>query len=625
MTTFSNFWLRQNQSDRANYGALYPRGVERTRGFFSDDIVAPVHICLDAPSLGRDEQPPMYPPPQVALPFLDRLQIQERAPGGVAFIAHPDAETRQFRFVAQHLDEAGMGDRHEVLVVALPQFDLLLPEVILADDQGANALLHQVLDDPAARQVQLVVNAAIAPIGQALEPFRRNPHPQAGLEFCPALVVILVDGLQGAAINDYRREAGLVCSYRRQIVQTNIYPGAPVRVQVLSPLGQLLVDDLHGVMGFVRHDPHLLNRLSGGNFDRQARRLHHPPLQASPADRLDRVREQIAPCRFRLVLRQLRASHESRWIFSVGLAGRKEGTPIMIHLAQHPLRYLARQGAVVRRVFHELVQLWVGEIRVLEDERLAHEVIGGVVKVLGQKRRLVDHLKAGIGVRDDVLLNQLHRLGALLLKRRSGQIMGQPGDDPFRPAFRAPLTVQSCAERGDNTHEVLGQIFFAILGQVDDLDGAVLQFQQLLDGVEAKARHAILVLHRDPRDQRIGQQFHRFGPSVVDPRADLFDHQGSAVILQAFGLPVQVLFVLGCRDAGVDRDFGGVPRGCGDFKGLGDQNGTGVHRVAVDHAAFEPTEGCAVGNANLTRLCVEFHALILAQTFCYVNICTKNE
>jgi hypothetical protein len=47
--------------------------------------------------------------------------------------------------------------------------------------------------------------------------------------------------------------------------------------------------------------------------------------------------------------------------------------------------------------------------------------------------------------------------------------------------------------------------------------------------------------------------------------------------------------------------------------------------VALDHAAFEPTEGCAVGNANLTRLCAEFHVLILAQTFYYVNVWTKNE
>ena len=32
-----------NQPDWANYGALYPRGVERTRDFFSKDIVTAVH------------------------------------------------------------------------------------------------------------------------------------------------------------------------------------------------------------------------------------------------------------------------------------------------------------------------------------------------------------------------------------------------------------------------------------------------------------------------------------------------------------------------------------------------------------------------------------------------------
>ena len=33
--SFSSFLLCQNESDWANYGALYPRGVKRTRDFFS--------------------------------------------------------------------------------------------------------------------------------------------------------------------------------------------------------------------------------------------------------------------------------------------------------------------------------------------------------------------------------------------------------------------------------------------------------------------------------------------------------------------------------------------------------------------------------------------------------------
>ena len=74
--TLTCFVFCQNESDRANYGTLYPRGVERTRDFFSQNVVTSIHIGLNSPTLRRDEQPALHSPPLVGSMPLDRFQIQ---------------------------------------------------------------------------------------------------------------------------------------------------------------------------------------------------------------------------------------------------------------------------------------------------------------------------------------------------------------------------------------------------------------------------------------------------------------------------------------------------------------------------------------------------------------------
>ena len=49
---------------------------------------------------------------------------------------------------------------NEVLVVALPDANLLLPAVVLANDERSNAFPYQQLDNPVAVGVQVVVNLA---------------------------------------------------------------------------------------------------------------------------------------------------------------------------------------------------------------------------------------------------------------------------------------------------------------------------------------------------------------------------------------------------------------------------------------------------------------------------------
>ena len=55
-----------------------------------------------------------------------------------------------------------MRDLHELLVIFLPHLHFLLPQAILADDQGADAFCNQQIDNPTACRVQIVCDAAIA-------------------------------------------------------------------------------------------------------------------------------------------------------------------------------------------------------------------------------------------------------------------------------------------------------------------------------------------------------------------------------------------------------------------------------------------------------------------------------
>ena len=62
----------------------------------------------------------------------------------------------------QQLDEAGVWQLDKRLVVLLAPVRLLLPERVLADDQGPNAFLFQELNDPTADGMQVLHDPSIA-------------------------------------------------------------------------------------------------------------------------------------------------------------------------------------------------------------------------------------------------------------------------------------------------------------------------------------------------------------------------------------------------------------------------------------------------------------------------------
>ncbi len=104
-----------------------------------------------------------------------------------------------------------MRNADEVLVAPLAHLHVLLPAIVLADDEVANVFAHERGDDVGAGKVHQAVHAPVAGKGQGLQLTRGvQPFGKLVLKFRSALVVELVEGLQRSSVNKKRREAGLV-------------------------------------------------------------------------------------------------------------------------------------------------------------------------------------------------------------------------------------------------------------------------------------------------------------------------------------------------------------------------------------------------------------------------------
>jgi hypothetical protein len=159
------------------------------------------------------------------------------------------------------------------------------------------------------------------------------------LQMGATLVVELVDRLQGTAVDQKQQHAGLVERYRRKVVQPNIHRRDARGIRLSRGHGTLR-DDLQGVMGGVRHDPHLVN---GGlvrlDMDGQPRWHDVPMMLRRAADGLLSGRQQIASL-FVELLGQPGMAQEAGGIGLPGGAGGEIAPPSQRHLSQRPLRHL---------------------------------------------------------------------------------------------------------------------------------------------------------------------------------------------------------------------------------------------------------------------------------------------
>src|SRR6266478_1413792 len=118
--------------------------------------------------------------------------------------------------------------------------------------------------------------------------------------------------------------------------------------------------------------------------------------------------EQIATLRFVFVLGKPGPSGEPLWMLPIGFHLLKEGSPGLIELDQNLITDFARQSLIGIRGLDQMIDRSVAEIRVLENERLAHKVVGQVPEVFGGKGHRINTLEAWVARADHMPLHQLH-------------------------------------------------------------------------------------------------------------------------------------------------------------------------------------------------------------------------
>ena len=148
---------------------------------------------MDASSIGGSEEATLDSFAYVAIMMVNGFKVKKAALAGVAFFHQNHLYSYQFSLVAEHVDEACMWDLHKVLVVPFSDGDFLLPFGIFPNDQSPDALFHQDINQATALCVQIVVNLAIALVGEAIKTPTGPTFAQFALPFGALLVVVLVD------------------------------------------------------------------------------------------------------------------------------------------------------------------------------------------------------------------------------------------------------------------------------------------------------------------------------------------------------------------------------------------------------------------------------------------------
>ncbi len=91
----------------------------------------------------------------------DRIKIKKTGFAGVALFSHLDLNTNKSGLVGEHVNEARMWDGNKILIVALAHARLLLPERVLADNDGSYPLFDKEVNNARTGCMQVVINAPV--------------------------------------------------------------------------------------------------------------------------------------------------------------------------------------------------------------------------------------------------------------------------------------------------------------------------------------------------------------------------------------------------------------------------------------------------------------------------------
>ena len=132
------------------------------------------------------------------------IQVKKAGFAGIALFRDFDLNTHEGSFVRNHLNEACVRNRDEVLIVVPPVIHPLLPQRVLPDNDRSYPLFNQKVHNALTGRVQVVIHLPVALIGDLFH-LARDPlsifFGQLLLELFHALIVPLVVRLQRTTVN----------------------------------------------------------------------------------------------------------------------------------------------------------------------------------------------------------------------------------------------------------------------------------------------------------------------------------------------------------------------------------------------------------------------------------------
>ncbi len=193
--------VRQVEPDGVDYNTPSPI-AKSIWDHFDDHIVRAIHIGIEPPTRRGLEQPTLDTLPHVCRLMSQWFTIEEATLARVGLLREDDLYPDQLRLVGHHVDEAGMREEDERLVVALPHWHLLLPAIVLPDHQRPNTALDEVIHDPPAGDMEIAVYLPFPLVRKPVKAMRDVlPFGEQGLKVSASFVVELVQRLERTAIN----------------------------------------------------------------------------------------------------------------------------------------------------------------------------------------------------------------------------------------------------------------------------------------------------------------------------------------------------------------------------------------------------------------------------------------
>ncbi len=118
-------------------------------------------------------------------------------------VANPGSLTKIFPLRAQ----LAVGNLHEVLVIPLPQMDVVLPVGVISHDDGPDAVRQAIVDEVSRGLHHVVVNAVVTGHRDARHLFgsRQFLKIQDRVQLRQAPVVLMVNGFEGFSVDEKRR------------------------------------------------------------------------------------------------------------------------------------------------------------------------------------------------------------------------------------------------------------------------------------------------------------------------------------------------------------------------------------------------------------------------------------